>query len=98
MLKKESNDYYNMQIVTYQHIIKNRIDDYFTLSGHGVTMYELSRPMEFVSLEDWNQERKQFNQLKELQFFKKFRKWKSLKKWISILSQEKIKRISNILS
>lgn len=50
MLKKESNDYYNMQIVTYQHIIKNKIDDYFTLSGHGVTMYELSRPVEFIGL------------------------------------------------
>lgn len=39
-----------MQIVSYQNIIKNKIDDYFTLSGHGVTMYEQSRPIEFTSL------------------------------------------------
>lgn len=44
MLKKESNDYYNMEIVTYQSIVKNRVDNYFTLSGHGITMYEQSRP------------------------------------------------------
>jgi hypothetical protein len=36
--------------------------------------------------------------LKELQFFKKFRKWKTLKKWITILSRNKLKRISDILS
>ena len=54
--------------------------------------------MEFVTLADWDEERKQFNELKQLQFFRKFRKWKSLKKWITILSREKIKRISNILS
>jgi dynein heavy chain, axonemal len=68
------------------------------LSGHGVTKYEDARPVEFVSLGDWDVERRQFNELKDLQFFKKFRKWKSLKKWIAILSRQKIKRISDVLS
>jgi hypothetical protein len=44
MLKEESNDYYNMDIVTYQTVIKKKISDYYTLSGHGVTKYEQSRP------------------------------------------------------
>lgn len=45
MVKEESNDYYNMEIVTYQSVSKNRIKSYYTLSGHGVTRYEDSRPM-----------------------------------------------------
>ena len=51
------------------------------MSVHGVTKYEEARPIEFISLADWDTERRQFNELKELQFFKKFRKWKTLKKF-----------------
>lgn len=98
MLKAESNDYYNMDIVTYQTVTRKKLTEYFTLSGHGVTKYEEARPVEFVTLSDWDAERKQFNELKDLQFFKKFRKWKTLKKWITILSRQKVKKISNILS
>ena len=45
MLKQESNDYYNLEVNTYQNIMKNKIQNYFTLSGHGITMYEQSRPV-----------------------------------------------------
>jgi dynein heavy chain len=68
------------------------------LSGHGVTKYEDARPVEFINLSDWDSERRQFNELKELQFFRKFRKWKTLKKWIGILSKQKLNRIRDILS
>ena len=98
MTKDESNDYYNMDIVTYQTVNRKKLTQYYTLSGHGVTKYEDSRPVEFVSLSEWDAERRQFNELKQLLFFKKFRKWKTLKKWITILSRKKIERISNILS
>lgn len=89
MSKVESNDYYNMDIVTYQSILKNKskVQEYFTLSGSGITKYEMSRPVEFVQLAEWDTQRKQFNEIKKLLFFKKFRKWKTLKKWIHILSK-----------
>lgn len=45
MLKEESNDYYNMDIVTYQTVMKKKLTEYFTLSGHGVTKYEDARPV-----------------------------------------------------
>lgn len=87
-----------MDIVTYQTVMRKKLTEYFTLSGHGVTNYEDSRPVEFINLSEWDAERRQFNELKDLQFFKKFRKWKTLKKWITILSRQKLKRISDILS
>ncbi len=100
MLKIESNDYYNMDIVTYQTILNNKTSnqDYFTLSGSGITKYEHSRPVEFIPLNEWDVQRKQFNEIKELQFFKKFRKWKTLKKWIHILSREKMSRLCEVLA
>lgn len=100
MLKLESNDYYNMDIVTYQSILKNKsnVQEYFTLSGSGITKYEMSRPVEFIQLADWDIQRRQFNEIKKLLFFKKFRKWKTLKKWIHILSKENITRICEVLS
>ena len=87
-----------MDIVTYQTVMRKKLTEYYTLSGHGVTKYEDSRPIEFLNLSDWDAERRQFNELKELQFFKKFRKWKTLKKWIGILSKQKLNRIRDILS
>lgn len=41
-----------MDIVTYQTILNNKSNnqDYFTLSGSGITKYEMSRPVEFIPL------------------------------------------------
>ena len=50
-----------MEIVTYQTVQKRKLQDYFTLSGHGITRYEDSRPIEFLSLSEWDSEKKQFN-------------------------------------
>lgn len=64
MIKEESNDYYNMDIVTYQTVMRKKMTEYYTLSGHGVTRYEDSRPIEFIGLSEWDAERRQFNELK----------------------------------
>lgn len=64
MVKEESNDYYNMDIVTYQTVMRRKLQEYYTLSGHGVTKYEDARPVEFINLSEWDAERRQFNELK----------------------------------
>lgn len=98
MIKQESNDYYNVKLISYYSISNAGIKNYFTLSARGVTKYENSIPVEFMSLEEWIKERNEFNEIKELSFFQKFRKWKSMKKWLKILSQERFKKVSDILS
>lgn len=77
----QSNDAYNMQVVSYLHLQKNNMENYYTLSSKGVTRYEKSTPIEFLTLGEWLKERDQFNAIKNLSFFRKFRKWKTLKKW-----------------
>ncbi len=77
--KQNSNDAYNMRVVSYHYLQENKIKYYYTLSSKGVTRYDNNVPIEFVHLGDWLKERDQFNSIKGLSFFKKFRKWKTLK-------------------
>jgi hypothetical protein len=46
-----------MQVVSYFHLQKNKIVNYYTLSSKGVTRYEKSTPIEFLSLGEWLKER-----------------------------------------
>ncbi|CAD8108771.1 unnamed protein product [Paramecium sonneborni] len=87
--KKHSNDAYNMRIVNYPYIQKHQLNNFYTLSAKGLTRYENNITIEFVSLNTWLEERDQFNAIKSLSFFKKFRKWKTLKKWQKILHYQR---------
>jgi dynein heavy chain len=56
-------------------------EKYYTLSGKGLTLYENDMPVEFISLGQWLIERDSYNHIKELNFFKKFKKWKFMRMW-----------------
>lgn len=65
---------------------------YYTLSAKGMTYYYKEQPIEFITLGDWLIERDSYNHIKELSFFKKFRRWKLLRKWRkNILSHKRAK-------
>ena len=81
-----------MKVVTYNFIQEKKLVNYYTLSSKGLTKYENNVPFEFSRLSDWMKERDQFNAIKQLSFFKKFRLWKTLKKWIKILNNNLIKQ------
>lgn len=50
MIKKSPNDHYNMEVVPYSEIIKNKIEDYYTFSSKGVSKFVCSKPVEFISV------------------------------------------------
>jgi hypothetical protein len=54
---------------------------YYTLSGKGLTLYEQDTPVEFISLGQWLIERDSYNHIKDLNFFKQFKKWKFMRMW-----------------
>ena len=39
------------------------------------------KPIEFIKLAHWLKERENYDAIKDLTFFTKFRKWKTLKMW-----------------
>ena len=96
--KMNSNDAYNMKVISYNFIQENALLNYYTLSAKGLTKYESNVPVEFVHLGDWLKERDQFNAIKTLSFFRKFRMWKTLKKWIKILNLNNNKKVSEMLN
>ena len=56
-------------------------NEYYTLSKKGVALFINGSPLEFTRLSDWLVERKAYNQLKNISFFKKFRTWKTCIMW-----------------
>lgn len=55
--KNNSNDAYNMKVISYNIIQEKNILNYYTLSAKGLTKYENNVPIEFVHLGDWLKER-----------------------------------------
>ena len=91
LVKSSSSDLYNLKTVEFSEINDKQ---YFTLSEKGVCKFENNMPVEFVTLKEWLRERDQYNAIKQLSFFKKFRRWKTLKKWITILRKNKKAAVS----
>lgn len=73
-----SGDPYDLLVCSYQ---QRNEQKYYTLSGKGLTLYENDTPIEFLSLGQWLIERDSYNHIKELPFFKKFKRWKFMRMW-----------------
>ena len=73
-----NNDPYDLLVCSYQ---QRQEKKYYTLSGKGLTLYENDTPVEFLSLGQWLIERDSYNHIKELPFFKKFKRWKFMRMW-----------------
>ena len=80
---------YDLQVSQYHDRNEQK---YYTLSAKGLTLYLKETPVEFLTLGDWLIERDSYNHIKELSFFKKFKRWKFLRMWRkNILSHKRAK-------
>jgi hypothetical protein len=88
-----NSDPYDLQVSGYTECkLKSK---YYTLSGKGLTYYENNIPIEFISLGQWLIERDSYNHIKELDFFKKFKKWKFMRMWKkTIKRQQRVKHMN----
>ena len=91
-----TGDPYDLQVTNYA---ETRIHTkYYTLSGKGLTLYEnQDTPVEFISLGQWLIERDSYNHIKELSFFKQFKKWKFMRMWKKTIKQTNRSKASNSL-
>jgi hypothetical protein len=92
--KENSTDPYDLQVASYDGRLKPK---YYTLSGKGLTLYEGDTPVEFISLGQWLIERDSYNHIKELSFFKQFRKWKFMRMWKKTIKQKNRTTATNSL-
>jgi hypothetical protein len=45
MIRKHPNDHYNMEVVPYSDINKNKVEDYYNFSCKGVSKFISSKPV-----------------------------------------------------
>lgn len=62
-----------------------------------MTLYEADTPVEFISLGQWLIERDSYNHIKELSFFKQFKKWKFMRMWKKMIKQKNRSTAQNSL-
>ena len=89
-----NGDPYDLLVCSYLH--KND-PKYYTLSGKGLTLYENDIPVEFISLGQWLIERDSYNHIKELPFFKKFKRWKFMRMWKKTIKHQNRMKAQNAL-
>jgi len=90
-----NGDPYDLLVCSYQETRDKQ--KYYTLSGKGLTLYENDAPVEFLSLGQWLIERDSYNHIKELDFFKKFKKWKFMRMWKKTIKRQNRMRAMNSL-
>ena len=81
----DNGDPYDLKFCVY--LDRNK-EKYYTLSCKGLTVYENDNPVEFISLGQWLIERDSYNHIKELSFFKKFKRWKFMRMWKKTIKQQ----------
>jgi hypothetical protein len=82
----ESGNPYDLKVVLFN---KRNQDKYYTLSGKGITQYNQNGPVEFLSLGQWLLERDSYKHIRELDFFKQFKKWKFMRMWTKSVKHNK---------
>ena len=90
LIRDNPDDPYDLSVVNYSHIKDENIIDYYTISKKGLCHYFNCRPIEFINLTYWLEERATYDQIKSLKFFQKFQKWKKLKMWRKNVIRHKI--------
>jgi dynein heavy chain, axonemal len=91
---QNNGDPYDLTVVSYT---KREEKRYYTLSGKGLTLYEADVPVEFISLGQWLIERDSYNHIKELSFFKQFKKWKFMRMWKKTIKHNNRMKAKNSL-
>ena len=88
-LPSDKENYYELRPKDFQHVAKEKT--YYTLSSKGLTVYIDKKPREFIKLAEWINERKRYNVIAEIPFFKNFKIWRIIKMWRkNIFKQKKI--------
>lgn len=87
-------DPYDLKVCSYD---ERNEDKYYTMSGKGLSCHEGDHVTEFISLAQWLINRDSYNHIKELRFFKKFKKWKFMRIWKDTIKKESRKQATNKL-
>ena len=72
-------------------------EKFYTMSKKGFTTYVNDEPIEFISLQDWHNDRHFYRQISSKDFFKNFRKWKIIRMWRRKVVSNRREELTSIL-
>ena len=72
-------------------------DKFFTMSKKGFTTYVNDEPVEFITLQNWHDDRHFYRQISSKDFFRNFRKWKIIRMWRRNIVSVKREEIKSML-
>ena len=72
-------------------------EKFFTMSKKGFTTYVNDEPIEFISLQEWYNDRQYYRQIRSKDFFRNFSKWKIIRMWRRNIVQAKRDEIKSVL-
>jgi len=75
---------------------KRNKQEYMTISARGITYY-VDNVGEFIKIEQWEKEVKQFDRLGQIQFFKEYKLWKNFYIWKKLTRKNIMKKCQNVL-
>ena len=85
-------DAYDFQLVPFS----KKNEEYLTISSRGITHFTPGGAY-FLSLEEWEREYKLYQRLKEISFFKQYKKWKNFSLWKNLRRRNMMEAKSRFL-
>ncbi len=88
-------DYYDFKVVPYEEC-RNE-PEYMTVSQRGI-VHVVSGEAQFKSIQEFEREARIFKEIKEIDFFKKYRTWKTFSAWKTLMRRTMIFKTSDFLN
>ncbi|KAH9600450.1 Dynein heavy chain AAA lid domain [Trypanosoma melophagium] len=85
---------YDLQVVSHKDIDPS---NYYTISATGVTKFSRNE-VEFIELQTWERDCRIFNQLRELDVFRNYKKWKSFLLWRGLVRNHAMSNCKTFLT
>ena len=67
-----------------------------TISSRGITHY-IKGVGDFIRIEDWEKEARQFDRLGKIQFFREYKIWKTFFTWKKTTRKNSMRKCQNVL-
>jgi hypothetical protein len=97
-INKKSELPYNLTPMPFSQIQSTQPQYYYTISKERIIKHRINKSVaEDSQMEEWLREKLKFNQLKTLEFIRKFRKIKTLKSWIGAIRKFKRKYAAKLI-
>jgi len=90
----KAGDYYDFKVVTHD---QKDDKEYMTVSSRGIAHF-IKGDATFLTIPEWEREKRIFKKIKDIPFFEKYRTWKTFSQWKTLMRRTMIFKTSDFLN